>query len=211
MGQCTLDNWPHFETPGGADGVSSMKNRSEDLKTLYLDMDGVVVDLVLAMMNRHGAPYPYENKERHGIFEMSGFFGLSREAMWDGLDADFWASAPPHDDLPATKAAISEVTSWDNVCIVTSPVSVRTGDCVDGKLRWIRRHIPELPAKNVAFCAKKYLLAGPDKVLLDDWEENTVPFDAAGGRSVLFPRHWNTRHEQVDRFSLIDELRRAMA
>lgn len=178
---------------------------------LFLDMDGVAVDLTGGLQRRLGLENVYDRPENQGVFNISKAMGRTGEEIWGGLDADFWASLQPTAELPLIKAVIRSEIGWENTAVLSSQLEKRGGDCLEGKVAWLNRHLPELPKRQHFFGAKKYLLAHPGAVLLDDWQENTTPFVENGGEAVLLPRPWNSRHAEVNSFDLRAELSEAIS
>jgi hypothetical protein len=62
--------------------------------------------------------------------------------------------------------------------------------CYEGKMDWLRQHMPSMVDK-VIFTEHKHLLAAPGRVLYDDRDENIDAWEAAGGIGRLVPRLWN--------------------
>lgn len=75
-----------------------------------------------------------------------------------------------------------------DVTIVTS-VPRSAASAYDGKLQWVRKHMPFFPIDSVFACSKKYRVNGD--VLLDDGLHNLIPFNQKTGRAVAFARPWN--------------------
>jgi hypothetical protein len=76
----------------------------------------------------------------------------------------------------------------ENVCLLSALAPVSS--CVSGKWAWVRRHYPQF-SNQMLFGSAKWFLAGPGRVLIDDWEENVAQFNKHGGEGILVPRLWN--------------------
>jgi 5'(3')-deoxyribonucleotidase len=164
-----------------------------------LDMDGVVADFVGGVCAAHNRPSPYDDPSSYGVFDMDKLWGMTSREFWKPCDGEsFW------DDLQKTPDADDIVSSvvnnfgLENIAILTAPSM--SPYCVPGKRRWMKRHYPFL-AKNMIFTSAKKFLAGPDRVLIDDRNENIESFRAAGGHGILLPRLWNRLYRMWD-FSL---------
>lgn len=74
-----------------------------------------------------------------------------------------------------------------DVSIVTSvPKSATTA--YDGKMQWVRNHMPFFPLDHVCAFGRKYKVRGD--ILLDDGLHNLEPFSKVA-RAVAFDRPWN--------------------
>ena len=155
-------------------------------KTLYLDLDGVVVDFVRGVFKWYGKPAPCLMDIP---WDFDGQMGMSRNKFWEGLTYDFWANLP---FTPEGSMLLDKVESvfHENVAIITSPPY--TDGAVQGKIDWVKKNLPKYTRRTFVG-NEKWLLAGENKILLDDHDKNTEPFVTHGGKAVLVPRPWNER------------------
>lgn len=162
---------------------------------IFLDMDGVLADFVQAALRVH-----FGNEWRDvlrawpkGAYETYDHMGITVDQFWAKINkcgADFWAGLPL---FPWTDSLIKACQALGTICVLSSPS--RHPDCVQGKLRWIRRVFGE-KFRNYIFAPKqhKYLLAAPGRYLVEDSEQNAAEFvEAGGGGAVIIPQPWNTR------------------
>lgn len=153
---------------------------------ILLDMDGVLANFVYAACAAHGRPYQPETLGQYNIAKQWGITAeefwapLSGEAFWGNLDPYPWAN-----DLHKALMAIAPVT----VCSAPSLDPF----CTTGKLLWLKKHLG-VGVPNVIFANKKDLLAMPSNILVDDSDRKVDAFTFAGGRAVIFPQPWNSRH-----------------
>lgn len=155
----------------------------------YLDLDGVLADFTAGAIALHNLPVTHAEVDSWDFHHRLGYTGEREREFWAPMGYDFWANLPKtreHDDVLAT---IKEVFQ-DRIVIATSPAP--TPGCVEGKVAWIKKHLPEFSRRFIVG-ASKHLMAGPGKVLVDDYEVNAQRFEDHGGRSVLFPRLYNSR------------------
>jgi len=160
-----------------------------DRAVCYLDLDGVLADFTAGAIALHRLPITHADVDCWDFHHRLGFTGEREKDFWAPLGYDFWAGLPKtreHDDV---LAAVREVFE-DRIVIATAPAI--TPGCVEGKVAWIKKHLPEFARKFVVG-SSKHLMAGPGKVLVDDYEVNAMRFEDHGGRSVLFPRLYNSR------------------
>lgn len=90
---------------------------------------------------------------------------------------------------------IEAVESIAPYTLLTSPSL--SSDSVSGKVHWIYKHFP--PKSGIRFRRfligkQKNLLAAPNRILLDDAENNVESFRTAGGIGILFPQVWNRNY-----------------
>lgn len=159
----------------------------------FLDMDGVIADLVNATLDVLQVPDPYRLPHNRGRYELHDIIDISWEApIWNHLDRAFWAGIPPMPDMPAILDAIGRTFGLKRTYICTSPPDSNP-ESVLGKADWVQQHLPDLSTPPL-YIAAKWLLARPSRVLIDDKDQNIDEFIAAGGIGVLVPRPWNRLH-----------------
>lgn len=124
---------------------------------------------------------------------------MSESEFWWPLSG-FWADLPV---LPWAGELIDLVRSTtDEWFVVTSPS--RCPGCVDQKREWCRIVFGLPPGAwfdRLVPTPHKYLLAGPDTLLIDDHEENCRSFVRdpvwdrnTGGHAINFPAYHNSMH-----------------
>jgi 5'(3')-deoxyribonucleotidase len=158
------------------------------IKQIYLDMDGVVVDLHTAFLANHGFVLTEENWPV-GYKKGSQVMGMSQEEFDAPImkaGATFWQGLKPYGWF---EEFWQELNAIAPVCYLSSP-EYGPG-CAGGKVKWMQeRHGEEFG--DFVLTSRKELLAAPGCVLIDDTIRNLEKFEAAGGRGVLFERPWNT-------------------
>ncbi len=152
-----------------------------------LDMDGVLVDFVKGMVEAHGLPDPYAD-ESFIDFYFDKAWGLSATKFWNVANRDFWSNLDWMPDGVRILEIVELYHGHDNVCLLSSPCS--QDGCVDGKLDWIKRHVPQYK-RRFLFGPRKEFCAAPGRVLIDDNEDNVDAFVKCGGVGILVPRPWN--------------------
>ena len=164
------------------------------LKTVYLDMDGVLVDWVGGVFDLFGCgPHGQERIRQHDDV----YTELSRQLDRKVTDAevihkvslfspDFWAN------LKWTKLGpdiLRTCARAPSTMILTSPGSHST-QCAAGKTEWVRNNIPTLVGKT-AILRDKWEVAHGKSILIDDKQSTIEKFEKAGGYGFLWPRPWN--------------------
>jgi hypothetical protein len=155
----------------------------------FLDLDGVLVDLIAGAARRHGLPVPAPWPA--GVFYIYQVLDIEPAAFWAPLDEDFWADLDPTPDCHALGALAERLFGFENVCILSSP-PLHPGSLA-GKYRWILKHLPTY-ARQYLIGPAKHFAASPATVLLDDADHNVARFTEAGGHGLLVPRAWNSGH-----------------
>jgi hypothetical protein len=165
---------------------------------IYCDMDGVLCDFVAQFEHYFGIdPATYENERGYP----------SMKSAVDGAGREFWSEMP----WLSSGERLWEKIGKYGVIILTSPSTFK--DAKAGKLEWINLHLSPAP-KSVIFKQtgqKHEVLASiKDKeqrkksVLIDDWEDNLIPWKSEGGTPI---HHMDDHpaHYQIDKFDLDSE------
>lgn len=178
---------------------------------LFVDMDCVLADFIGGMagwwkpgLTRAELEETWENG-RYGfghamvsLYESRGwatdFNATSMEnRFWNGI-AGLWTFWAELEKLPWADALMATVRgSGLPYRFLTSPSDCGFG--LVGKDQWLVKHFGKgegLPAKMIP-CRDKYLLARPDRLLIDDHQENVDQWIAAGGQAILVPYVHNRR------------------
>jgi hypothetical protein len=161
-------------------------------RVCLLDLDGVLVDMMagaqkLAGVNVHPADVRWDVSTQLGF--------PSPEAFWSKAGYDFWANLPWHHEGPRLLTGLEMIYGRESIALLTSPVD--TPGAVEGKVAWIRHHMPDYRRRFFVGPAK-HLVAGPNVRLVDDHDPNVDGFVAAGGHATLVPRPWNRRQPETN-------------
>jgi len=150
---------------------------------IYLDLDGVLVDLVAGLIHGHNLNMTHEDVTK---WEISDIAGIPYDDFWGCFGKEFWANLPR---TPEFDKYINMLDKW-NPIICTSPTKFE--GCTEGKIKWIEWNLPRYWARGrFIITPKKHLIAQPDTLLIDDYDQNCVEWERAGGVSILVPRPWN--------------------
>jgi hypothetical protein len=157
--------------------------------TVYVDMDGVLVDLFGHVGELHDVEH----------------YNHMTKAQWD----EFFQNTDAYElfrDLPAfdtANAVLQLVREFaDGYTILSSPLNFDPKNSIRGKREWLQQHI-HVPADAWVFEHDKYKYAtanGVPNILIDDWGVNIDKWRAAGGIGIKY---------QADENSLAD-LRKAL-
>jgi 5'(3')-deoxyribonucleotidase len=93
--------------------------------------------------------------------------------------------------MPGARRMVNEaVKLFGRVSILSAPVDPKSmpevrQQCVDEKNEWLDKNFPGVFSERI-FDKHKQNYASPAAVLVDDNRKNTIPFEKAGGTSILF-------------------------
>lgn len=157
-----------------------------NIETIYLDMDGVIVDFAAGVAKVLGKPMP--DPWPAGVYSLEQVFEKPEYLIWRAIDSAgsrFWSELEPYETSLELYRRLSEIAP---VVFCSTPSWHPSSP--KGKLEWLGEHFGA-PCRNYVFTPNKYLLARPGAVLVDDLESNVLAFKAAGGSAVLVPQPWN--------------------
>jgi hypothetical protein len=159
---------------------------------IYCDMDGVLVDLVGAVLKTADEDADDEalRKKVTTIIGLDMRWTEKHPKYQKGLDyinnmvsddVDFWASLPPTPDKDIL---------WDFISPYTPNILSHPWDQAssDGKILWVKEHLSPSPQK-IFLTGDKYKYAtdkdGKPNLLIDDFEKYIIPWEKAGGIAIL--------------------------
>lgn len=151
---------------------------------IFLDLDGVVCNLL------GGIEIMMDIKLDHtqGSIDFMKALGISKEEFWNNMSIEDWASLPKTSDADEI---LKLVEKYEPV-ILSANTEYGAANCIAGKIEWIKRNIPDYYKEDRWFFGKKkFKLAYPGAILIDDYEYNTEKWENAGGTPILVPRPWN--------------------
>ena len=156
------------------------------IKTIFLDMDGVIVDFHRAVLERHGIKEVSNPHEWDFLYRED--FGMSCEEFWNDKDDKFWRELDFTRESVGIFRCLGERDLLDRVCLLSQPQR----NAFQGKVDWIRKNLRQMYSHNQFLLGfAKHWCAHPQSLLIDDNEKNCESFAKAGGSSFLVPRPWN--------------------
>ena len=146
---------------------NEIKNQQPEM---FCDMDGVIADFDLQFKNITGyLPKDYEQK-----------FG--KKKFWSVIPTDstkFWAEL---EWMPGGKQLWEYIKKY-NPKLLSAPS--RHDSSRKGKQQWVDKHLPGVEL--ILKAAKdKQEYAGPNKILIDDRQDNIDRWNAAGGIGIIY-------------------------
>lgn len=159
---------------------------------IYLDLDGVLVDLYSAVKKanniRNYAPAP-------GVYSFDAIF--KRKIDLDRHTVSWWAGLGRTEE---SSDIVELAHHHGEPCIATSAAG--RPNAAAGKLLWCKKHYPSLP---IVLVDQKWRLATKHSILIDDSDDQVDDFNAVGGHGVHMPRHWNRCHGITDPLAYIEK------
>lgn len=182
-----------------------MKRFSEFLKeqhgndiTIYLDMDGVIVDFdksARKLIKNYDMQKPYFNGDLPSTPEYEKLRINLRFAV--GRTKNFWKDLEWTEDGKPLAKFILKNFSIEDIYILTTHMPTDPTSC-PGKKEWIQREVPKIKRNHVICEAKKHRhvssLMGR-QILIDDRKKNIGDWVNAGGIGILHTSTENTINE----------------
>ena len=165
------------------------------MTTIYLDMDGVLVDFCGAVAQLFERP-DYVPVEFDFLSELAG----SEAAFWKRVDATphFWENLPAY---PWTDSLLCLTYEFGSKVAIASHPKDAVSEV--GKRKWVAKHAAHLPCH---FSLDKTIHACTNSILVDDCEQNVLRWQQQGGMAILFPQPWNAnRWYTNDRVAFVRE------
>lgn len=167
------------------------------VKTVFLDMDGVIVNFRKGVHDAFGKLYDYSTLSNKWTF-WDDWDDVTLEMVNHACNTEFWRHLEWTEDGRDILSVIFNKFDVNQIYLLTDPV-IGTGT-EDGKTKWIKgRLLDGFIKRTIITQAPKHLLARPDILLIDDKDQNIDEFVQAGGRGCLVPRPWNRAHFYADR------------
>lgn len=173
------------------------------IEAVYLDMDGVLADFVNSSILALGRN-PYEVHSRVTPGDYDGIYralGMTESEFWERIDtleggrapgSNLWETMRPYPWRDRVLKACREIApTW----ILTSPS--RNPGSSFGKIAWLQEWLgPSF--RDYVLAPRKWHLARPGALLIDDSDENVNKWRERGGQAILFPRPWNSWHPYAE-------------
>ena len=171
---------------------SLMDLLQEDLAKAYdifVDMDGVLTDFERRFEQFAGvSPDEFTSQKTIQVGKEK-----ADEQFWDLVDKQigvrFWAGMPW---MPEGEELYRYIKKYKPT-ILTSPS--RDESSRIGKGVWVKRNMSGVPVKFGYKSTGKAKYAGPNKILIDDREDNIAAWKAAGGIGILFKNTEQVKNE----------------
>ncbi|MCK9460617.1 MAG: hypothetical protein M0R80_13345 [Proteobacteria bacterium] len=148
------------------------------MKTIYVDLDGVIVDLVQGILNKQGITSFHWPKGEYNIEKTLGTNCLRDMSIHD------WATLPMTLDA---KRIMNIICDYDVKVILCSKPYNETSAA--GK--WLWWQTSQFAGFPLILTDMKSILVNKDTLLIDDSELECVQWQQNDGNCILLPRPWN--------------------
>ncbi len=167
------------------------------IKTVYLDMDGVITDFVGGVCRAFNKSNPYPALTRDYTF-WNAWPEVSTKDVDAICNQEFWHNLEWVHDGRDILRAIMGTLGLEKVYLLTQPMP--NLESASGKMMWVNNNLPIYLKRTIitTMDVPKSLLAKPDTLLIDDKDENVKEFVKAGGYGILINRPWNKGYERAD-------------
>lgn len=166
------------------------------IKTVYLDMDGVLVNFRKGVYDVFNEPWEYTTQSTKWNFFEDWNRGITREQVNDACTASFWDNLEWMYDGRDILRIILDKFIESRIYLLTAPMP--NLESASGKMMWVNGNLPIYLKRTIITQAPKYLLAKSDTLLIDDKDENVEEFVKAGGYGILVNRPWNKGYERAN-------------
>jgi len=161
------------------------------IKTVFLDMDGVLANFRKGVHDAFNKPYDYTTLSPKWKF-WDDWPDVTFEMVNAVCNTSFWWNLEWMHDGCDILRAIEYKFAPAQIYLLTTPMPNLKS--ADGKMMWVRDQIPAYLNRTIITQAPKHLLARPDTLLIDDKDKNIDGFVKAGEHGILIPRPWNELH-----------------
>ena len=146
-------------------------------EVIFLDMDGVVVDLARAFLRVFGKEHLLDMPEYQTEMNehMGEALGIPPHEFWTAINAggaDVYAEAPEYPWSLELYTAMQELS--DRVVFLSSPSE--DPPSLAGKVMWLEEFTGKKPFRDYVLTNQKGLLSAPGRVLIDDRPQNIAEF-----------------------------------
>jgi len=163
---------------------------------LYLDMDGVLADLVGGVEDYLGEMI--YNHTNYGTYNIQDACDISKEELFDLFATkSFWSEMPKTPWCETVLDWAFSVCDEDEIFILTRPSIDVSLACFAGKCEWLQARLPSFLPKLI-FADKKEVFATSNSILVDDNFENCRKFSEAGGKTIFIPTPWGDKNYSIN-------------
>lgn len=173
-------------------------------KIILLDVDEVICDFIGGACFEHRfTRKELEARRIPGKWSIQKPLGLMNSEFWHPIrqkGEKFWENLRP---LPWAAELLKMINETGlDYYLVTGPDDHHTS--YSGKILWAKRWLGAELSKKIIPTQHKWLLSGPNRLLIDDKEKNLIKFEfdddgnPRGGFGLLFPSRGNSLHAMAD-------------
>ncbi len=153
---------------------------------LVVDLDGVFANFADGACEVHGRP--------EYVVTSWNFFkewGLTPEEFWKPI-RDEGTRFYEHivQPYPWANELLTVCREFDKDFVFASVAGGDHPEDYSGKVKFVRKHFGDVPVI-VLPGSSKYMLAGRNRILIDDADKNVSAWRGNGGMAITFPQPWN--------------------
>lgn len=195
-----------------------IKEKMIVIKTVYVDMDGVLVDFVGGVGKLYGikdltlewSTYEKSLGLSPKTWDVAKILDTSTEELWKKIDSEgsaFWENLHDYSWAFSIYKSIEQILNIKPIILTSPSIS---SSCINGKIKWLKKFFGK-SFRNYIFCPAehKHLLANSSTLLIDDSIKNCNKFHEAKGNVIVFPMPWNSSNEkliELDRVKYLQKL-----
>lgn len=165
-------------------------------KTLLIDMDAIIVDMVSIWLDKYNQATG-ENVKLADVEDYDlGKICKNTKVLYDILnEPGFFFDMEP---MPHAVEAVNELIDEGYEVIVVTQPPRSASVAVRDKRRWIKKYFPDFDLQNMVFCHKKYLIGGD--LIFDDKPDHLVSWKRAHPFGLTTTLDWKyNRLPEVNR------------
>lgn len=162
---------------------------------IYLDMDGVIVNLVKKWLKFYNKDFK-DNLTPNDLksFNTSDHVKCGEVIYrYLALPEFFKTDLEPYEGALETIQKLYE-ENLHEIYILTSPHE-KSSTCWHDKKTWINEHLSFIDSKDIIYSHHKHLNCHPGDIILEDKPETLLKWKQQGGISVCMDRPWNQNCE----------------
>lgn len=160
---------------------------------IYIDIDGVLADFVGGAIKIHNKDESIL-EEFEGSYDIASVFGMTEEDFWKHINDDidnFYSNLKPTEECKEIIDAVVELKHRNDIDVEISVITSRHESLKESTTNWLYNNIPPLRGHRLIFNENKSQFAKPNAILIDDSDEQLLPFITQGGNIIPIHRPWN--------------------
>lgn len=170
---------------------------------IYLDMDGVLSDLVPDLIILHHDKGYVDNILKNwtpGEYDLSKILKVPKDKIFSSTTVEFWTNLRKTPECDSLISLLKNYFDFKDISVLTSPANKES---VIGKKEWMKKNLPEIKKVILTHVKEKY--ADSNNILIDDSDDKINSFKKAGGIGILFPRIWNSNYKILNPLKYIKD------
>jgi 5'(3')-deoxyribonucleotidase len=172
------------------------------INRIFLDLDDVLNSFTMPALVELGCDVDEDDLScfpQEAGYDMCEAFGIIQGRpidpviLWDSLTYKFWCNLPKSKECKYLMELLESEFDRPSLCVLSSPPSAPY--VADAKILWIQNNLPKWLHRSFLIGPRKEFCSHPNALLIDDNDRNCYNFTLGGGKSIIFPRPWNSKRE----------------